>query len=264
MPTIDQALLAKLCHERIAARDLTSPEDEIVKIALRNFGRGRYRKMAKTFTSPDLFTPDIYIDLILTTFVRESPRIAALVRGDRAEWHQLYNMLDMRAKSILKIMSGLGDFDVGAFDFASETCKTIFEIPYPYDVPFEAWAVTILKRTIFARCKRSVDAMIRGRPESIDEERLGEEGTAIPLAEIIADPGSESPFALVEDQMVLDNAIAQLGSRDQREVIWASYREGLSDDEIAERLGKSKQAVYNLRNRAIARLRFIMDGPKEK
>lgn len=59
------------------------------------------------------------------------------------------------------------------------------------------------------------------------------------------------------------DAIEQLRSKAQREIIIRTFEE-LSDAQIAQQLGKSKQAVYNLRHRALARLKEILSEPTRK
>jgi RNA polymerase sigma factor (sigma-70 family) len=151
-----------------------------------------------------------------------------------------------------------------ALNFAQETCLIIFEQRYPFDVSFEVWATKILKNLILARYTRGKDILDRRqRLESLDAE-TSEGGDS--LQEVTPDTRSLVPFEKIENQTLLLNAMAQL-SPIQRQVIQDTFLRELDDAQIARRLGKSKQAVYNLRHRALARLQQILarqPAPQEK
>ncbi|MBI4788987.1 MAG: sigma-70 family RNA polymerase sigma factor [Chloroflexi bacterium] len=197
-----------------------------------------------------------YIARVIFYLDGESARIQALKCGDNEEWQRLGNFLSKRGQRLLRRFRDGSQVEIEAF----------YKADYPFDVPFEAWATTILNRQILARYTRSKDAANRPQaPESLDEPSNPNCGDSASLAEILADPRSLEPFERVEIQAELRHAIDMLRSPEQREVIIATYFEELDDAHIAKRLRKTKQAVYGLRLRALARLRVLLrDEPSER
>ncbi len=80
----------------------------------------------------------------------------------------------------------------------------------------------------------------------------------ITFGELVSDGISVAQFKRAEDTRLLQKAMGKLRSLPQQPVIKYPYLDDLEDDEIARRLGKTKQAVYHLRLRALARLKAIM------
>jgi RNA polymerase sigma factor (sigma-70 family) len=126
---------------------------------------------------------------------------------------------------------------------------------------------TILKNLVLAHYTRNGDVLNQPTaPESLDAADRMIASTGNPLGELLADTHALAPFEKIENQTVLLNAIAQL-SPTQRQVIQDTFLRELDDAQIARRLGKSKQAIYNLRHRALARLQQILarqSAPQEK
>jgi len=148
-----------------------------------------------------------------------------------------------------------------AVDFAQETCEAIFSHPFPYDVSFDAWATLILKNRILWRHTRSRELMDRMPGTlSLDQPNWSGADDNFSLYDLLADPSDGSTFESLEVQERLIQAIARLGSQAQQQVIVDTFLYELTDDEIARRLGKTRQAVYNLRHRALRHLKKILDG----
>ena len=68
-----------------------------------------------------------------------------------------------------------------------------------------------------------------------------------------------NPFERIENQLLLLDAIAQLPSEAQRQVILLSFFYDWESAQIAEALDKTPQAVYNLKHRALRKLREILE-----
>jgi RNA polymerase sigma factor (sigma-70 family) len=272
MLTPSDRSLRALCRQRIALarraapNGFVPPKDRVVQIVRYNLDAGRFSRFAAQRAQKKPLTPAQYVDIVLHHFCREHTRVALLEQADPTEWERLRALLARRA---YRIVNGFGSGTqvwAEACDFASETCLIIFEARYPFDIAFEAWATTILRHLILARYTRSTDALDRaGTPISLDAPVRAVNDAGDPPIELLADDQSAAPFEKIENQSVLLNAIAQLSPL-QRQVIEGEFLHQWDDAQIARRLGKSKQAVYNLRHRALLRLREILarqNAPQE-
>jgi RNA polymerase sigma factor (sigma-70 family) len=190
---------------------------------------------------------------------REHGRIQGLENGDATEWNRLRDFLLRRAVPMVQRFRSGTNILVAALDFAQQTCLVIFDERYPFDVSFDAWSTTILKNLILAHYTRSPDVLNRlHAPESLDEPRTTNGESRLSFSEIIPDALSFALFEKVENQIVLLDAIDRLCSPAQRRVILETFLDELDDAQIARGMGKSKQAVYSLRHRALARLKEIL------
>jgi len=257
-PDIDLDLIRELCLRSIHRLASPLPEassaadvERIMAIVIRNIASGRAARVMATssaaagFSSPDLLPGDDlvvplqrYIDRVASFFFQERQRVDGLAAGEEAAWTQLQTTLTERAMHILARLPASAAHD--AADFAQETCAIIFEQTFPFDVPFDAWAALILRNQILARRTRSRDPSDRD-PDlaSLDQPKMDD-------------------FARVEVQEWLLTAIARLPTEPQRQVIIGSYFYEWSDEEIAARLSKTRQAVYNLRHRALCFLKKLL------
>lgn len=146
-----------------------------------------------------------------------------------------------------------------AADFAQQACESIINTIFPYDVPFDAWALVILTNHIRQRYLRSRDLIDRNRTvESLDRSDGEDPNPMTSLHELLQDPAADDHFERADLQQQIVNAIARLPSQAQQDVVIYSYLYGWSDEQIAEHMHKTKQAVYNLRHRALPRLRKIL------
>ncbi len=230
-----------------------------MQILQENLNRGRFKRFANRRSPSDPATLSDYIDHILCNIAREYSRIAALEKGDTEAWQQLRDYLAHRALRRLQRFRNGPEIDTEAFDFAHDVCLIVFGEPYPFDVAFDAWTTVILNRLILARYNRSTDALDRpALPQPIDgSPAIDGDGETAP-GDLLIDGQSLALFEKVENQSVILGAINRLQSLTQRRVIRYTYFQELDDAQIAKRLGKSKQAVYNLRKRALGRLKEIL------
>lgn len=204
---------------------------------------------------------EVYIDRVIAGYLREHRRVEALAAGDEPAWHELGKLLAGRAYNmLLRLRVPAARAANEAPDFAQQTCEVVFSQPFPYDVSFDAWATLILKNQILQRYTRSQDLIDREpRVLSLDRPSQYKTGDDFSLYHLLADGSGRAAFERVEVQEWLLQAVAQLRSRPQQQVIVDTFFYELSDDEIAGRLGKTRQAVYNLRHRALRRLRQILE-----
>jgi RNA polymerase sigma factor (sigma-70 family) len=147
-----------------------------------------------------------------------------------------------------------------AHDFAQQACEIVYREPFPYDVSFDAWTTLILHNCIRQRDSRSRDLIDRDRRViSLDLPDPRVEWNDFSLYDVLSDVSGLTPFERLEVQEWLLQAIGRLRSRVQQQVIINTYFDELSDEDIAQRLGKSKNNVQLLRHRALKRLKQILE-----
>lgn len=235
----------------------------IADIVARNLASGRARRVMNTGPL------DAYIQRVIACFLAEHHRLDRLASCDEAAWRRLFEQLAGRAyHMLLRLDVPPPRANVEAGDFAQEACELIFSNVFPYDVVFDAWATVILRRQINKRYKVSRDVMDRYQHrQSLDRPEPDRAATLIEgvsLHELLSDKAGDSPAAAFESLAVQEwllQGIAHL-RRTQRQVIMDTFFNGLSDEEIAHRLGRTRQAVYNLRHRALRHLGQILGGER--
>ncbi len=234
----------------------------IAGIVSRNVASGRaQRVMARQSTEGGEDLPlKAYIDRVIDFYLQERGRVEALAAQDEVAWTELRDRLTGRAYNILlRLQVASGRARGEAPDFAQATCRIIFSHTFPYDVAFDAWATVILKNHILEHYTRSQDLLDREpRMLSLDRPGRSETGDDFSLYNLLTDDSGASAFERLEVQEWLMQAIDGLGSRAQQQVIIDGFFYGLSDGEIARRLGKTRQAIYNLRHRALRDLKEIL------
>ncbi len=264
MPEYGVDTIGALVRQKIEA--LQQPpqfsQERVVRIVRQNLARGRLTRFAGNRSPAPSKLAD-YIDCILSYVCLEQSRILALETGNREAWLSLRDYLARRATRMIERLDHKEPTGLSA-DLANQVCLIVFQEPYPFDVAFEAWITVILKNLVLARLTRSTDALDhRRRLDSLDAIRKSPAGQATSLSDLLSDDRSLAQFEKAENRVMLQKALEQLPSASQRLVIQYSFLDELDDDEIARRLGKSKQAVYNLRQRALARLREILKSARD-
>lgn len=199
---------------------------------------------------------------VIRTFEAERSRYDALFAGDANAWETLTRQLTHAAQRML-LHNGFGSLYAReqAAEMSQQTCEHIVAAPYPWDISFDLWSHTIMRNIFLQRYTRSHDlmdrVMLKGDPLELDEVS---EWTALDAP---ADPydctaGGASAYP---DASELIEAIEQMQSRQRRAVILYTYYEELSDEEIAQEIGKSRNAVQTLRHRALRQLRTLLGLP---
>jgi len=238
---------------------------QITGIVSRNVASGRaQRVMAKQSTEGREELPlEIYIDRVVNSYLQEHGRVEALAAQDEAAWTELAEQLTGRAYNILlRFQVPPGRARGEAADFAQATCQVIYNHRFPCDVSFDAWATLILKNRILWRYTRSQDLPDREPIRSLDQPIRSGTGNDFSLYDLLTGDSGAPTFERLEVREWLIQAIACLRSRAQQQVIIDTFFYELSDEEIAKRLGKTRQAVYNLRHRALRGLKEILERRK--
>ncbi|MEW5720083.1 MAG: sigma-70 family RNA polymerase sigma factor [Chloroflexota bacterium] len=270
MPKRSDKSLRALCRRRIAAcrdaADLPAQfEERVAQLVSENIALGRFERFMAGVPHRSAATLAEYVDAVIYHTRRESTRVSALERGDETAWNQLRDELIHRAERMVRRFRQGDAVRAAALDFAQQTCLVIFDRRYPSDVSFDAWAATILKNSVLEHFTRSSDVLRHpSAPDSLDRPVAGESGTPIALGEFLPDLRARASFERIDDQTWLVDALNRLNSRAQQQVILWTFLDELDDGEIARRLGRSKQAIYNLRQRALQRLGQIVLSPRKK
>ncbi|MBI4673231.1 MAG: hypothetical protein HY741_16390 [Chloroflexi bacterium] len=218
---------------------------ELTLIAQKNFRSGRYARLRfHQQTNPKL-TPTRYLDQLLDYWLDEIERWDRLCHGDRETFDMLRRHFEHAANAML--YRGQSYRLDEAQDFAQRALIQIVRVGYPFDVPFDGWALLILKRMIWLD-GRSHD-LLDHNSTSLDAPHL--QGVAQdPLP--IADPLAELFFCAVEERDLLLRALRRLTPRYAKLI--ALISEGWSDEEIARYFNTSRANVQTLRHRARVQL----------
>ncbi|HEY4690878.1 MAG TPA: sigma-70 family RNA polymerase sigma factor [Anaerolineae bacterium] len=237
--------------------------EQIAKIVRDNLTSGRAQRVMGNRRERSSAAPmhlEQYVDSVIALYLAEHQRVKRLAACDNEEWFGLQMLLAKRAFRILQRWPAARQQPSDeAADFAQQTCESIFNTIFPYDVPFAAWATVILTNHIRQRYMRSRDLIDRSRAiESLDHPNGGDPDHLTSLYEILNDPAADEPFEKIDLQQQLLDAIARLPSQAQQDVVIYSFLYGWSDEQLAQRAGKTKQAIYNLRHRALQQLRQIL------
>ncbi len=248
--TPDQLMALGLSRAALAAR--------LAVIVKRNVQSGRAQRAMAAASPMTIDQITRYIDRVIATFLREQCRLDRLTAANDDEWTLLFKQLTQRARTLLSRISTSPATAPEATEFAQAACETIFRTPFPFDVSFDAWATLILRNTIWQRYQRSRDLLDRNpRVESIERATAAEPGEEFAWHERIADPNAQMSDQPEVREWLLA-ALEQLPSVAQERVLLDLYFHGRSQPEVAHRLGRSLQAVYNLKHRGLSELRQIL------
>jgi len=286
-PRSDHLLFARYATqlpERFAGLSAQDTE-QIERIFLRNLATGRAgraqchwqstadaasQRFCPPWAKPPVAEPSdwllIYLQQVVQIYQQEQARLQALVQRDDDAWRVLGAQLTDSAYHLL-VQKGI-DAALAtdlARDMAQQTCYKIYMSTFPFDVAFNTWTHVILKNQILHQLTRSKELLDRQLYiESFDALQAEHEDqhNFTPIGQMDGERGY-SPFSSsnqIEDRDWLIGAIAQLPSAERRAVIVYTFFYALSDDEIAQQLGKSKGAVHTLRHRALKQLQGILVG----
>lgn len=252
--------LEDLCRRRItrfirntqhgaAVLPLNSAVNEILPIVSENLAK-RFKRHQKYMPGNRQLTLSQYLDRVINYWFSQNQRVRALHERDETEWWTLFRDLELFAANKL---FALGRTDqMAAADYANQTCEIILQSRYPFDVPFDAWARTILLHLI-VQDKRSSDGLDR-QIISLDDTGVDSEQADSDIHYSLADSRSAELFQKVEDRDQIISILKRLRSPTQQQVILMYYFDGASDGEIARQLGTKVSNVHLLRHRALQRM----------
>ena len=185
--------------------------------------------------------------------------------GDPLALDQLFARCQGRLRRLLSLKGGSALRHADLDDLVQEAyLEAVRQFPdYTYQGPdsFFRWLATVALHRL-ANLQRMASAHKRDRRR---ERPLQNDGsTLVPGAVQPAEvgPGPRTVMVGAEAQQRLDQALATL-SADDREVITLARVQGLPLQEIADRIGRTRNAVALLLSRALRKLKAAMDGGDE-
>jgi RNA polymerase sigma-70 factor, ECF subfamily len=211
----------------------------IEEIVERNIRSGRLTRVNRV--SGRNLTHAEYTAIVASHYLVQCDRVMRLQNNEQATWEELWQQLFRIAYGLL-VRGGWDNQDaaIRAEEAVQETCLSVYCRSYPYDCPFDAWVFTILRHHVFRAYHRSRNPLdMLDRVSTLDED--SEEETPDVSSSIV-------------DLNALVAALEALASGPQREVILDLFFRDLSVAETAARLGKSPQAIYDLKRRALTEL----------
>lgn len=194
---------------------------------------------------------------------RHSKRLVAnAAAGDMQALDQLFARCEGRLRRLLALKAGSAVKHAELDDLVQEAWleATRQFRDYTYQGPdsFFRWLATVALNRL-ANLQRMAQARKRDRRL---EQPLQRDGSSLVPGAVLpahAGPGPRTLTIGAEVQARLDQALATL-SADDREVITLARVQGLSLQEIADRIGRTRNAVALLLSRALRKLKAAMDG----
>lgn len=254
-PLVQRRLAHFVLQQQIPfANSLPQKSSALVQIIRQNITSGRYARFEKHDKSRARLTPTRYVDRVIETWFQESPRWTKLVQHDSAAWKDLCQWLAHAAEKWIRPKRSLRGFT--AEDFAQQAIVLMLKADYPFDVPFDPWALTILHRVIWGKVRADKDVMDH-EPESLDEMlSLGDvEGTG--MEKQVADPLAHRFVRMAHDRDLLWQAMAGVPPKLNIVLEWFFF-DGLTDEEIARKLNTTIANVQTRRHRALKRLHDLL------
>ena len=194
---------------------------------------------------------------------QEQSLIERITQGDEnamAEYLQ-YRRVDLLAVILSKMGPALRskiEVDDIFQEVATQACKHMQELDFTAQSPF-GWLCELAQRRI-VDADRRFSAQKRARHHEVAIHGSGDQsqiGFANLLVASITSPSHA--FSRKQKEFRLLEALAQL-SEEQQASIKMRYAEGLSNKEIAQRIGKSDGATRVLLTRALQKLKTIVES----
>ncbi len=192
---------------------------------------------------------------------RQSKRLAhQAAAGDTEALDQLFARCQPRLRRFLALKGGIALRDAELEDLVQESYleATRLFADYTYQGPdsFFRWLATVAANRI-ANLQRMAAAQKRDR--RLERPLQNDGSTLVPGAVQPEDagPGPRTLTLGAEAQARIDAALATL-STDDRDVITLARVQGLPLQEIAERMGRTRNAVALLLSRALRKLKAAM------
>jgi len=226
----------------------------LMKQAVKN----RNRIPSDALPDPRTGYPDSYLDDILELASVEGPYVAALSERDEEAWERMSSLIVTRVHSYFwRYLSNVvlrGDMQE---EDVVQECWVEFAdwlSAYPYDCKLEAW---------ITQC---VYYKVRGIRESADYKRVmrqisidaSDDLDSLNLLETLADDNALHAFSQAELLLMLRIALRRLPPLQQQAVM--SILSGEDVEECSQRMGRSTNSIYKLRERARKSLRQYMES----
>ncbi len=226
-------------------------------ILLRNHARGRVRYFLKHQENGDL---EDYIRRVADYYEQLHEYIHQIQQERRAEvWEPIYKKLHSWAFGRLQ-QKGLLIEEIRRHQHhvhcATEAAVRILHAHFPYDTGFEPWAFVIVEHMV----NKHIARLMKERQKeqnivSVDQWETG--------PDMLRDQITSLFHEQIADKSELLDAIAQLPSLAQQQLILRRYFDGWSFKQIAAEQGKTVNAIYRLHYEALANLRKILRSKRD-
>lgn len=244
--------LADLAMSMLAEHGCDELESELVPILIRNCRVGRVDKYLCLSPENNLRS---YVRRLIDTFGVEGERVTALRNGDVEAQVVLWQELVNRAFRRLVCRGTPVDRAYEeANDAAQDTWHDIItgKAVFPFDVSFDAWAITILYRRLARAYTQRGDILDREQTEYLDARPTS-------WHDRLPDPDSQLDYYQLGVRQLVEQALTQL-SVEQREAVGLFYLQGMSAQRAARIVNCSPGAFNSRCHRARRKLWRYLDS----
>jgi RNA polymerase sigma factor (sigma-70 family) len=222
---------------------------EIKGILYSNLARSRINK----FIEQNPIELKDYVSLVISMHERYRDQVRLIqIEKSNDHWIVLKRQLDRWAYRFLS-KKGLpptpATFKL-AQDYATEASITVLRAHFPYDTSFESWAYVLLRYVCLRQFEKA------NKKSNVPDHLLVELNEDLSQ---ISDPEAGEFEQKTGRRQQIEAALEQVSTERMRQVIRLYYYEGLSYSEIAERWGKTVNAVYKAHFDALKDLRKILN-----
>jgi RNA polymerase sigma factor (sigma-70 family) len=203
--------------------------------------------------------PSSYIDVVISYALEMIPRIRLLKSGDVESWNGIFTLIRRRVGTNLKPFApSYGPRYDGLAEELVQHCAIVFWInldSFTYDTNLESWVSQLVAFEVSTE-RRRADFKRNSTASSLDQPVGFEDGIGS-LGELLPD-GKAAMYSEKLDLYLTVWAESKHLSADQREVIWLTLA-GRTPQEIADYMGKKRNAIDQIRHRAVKILRKHID-----
>ena len=238
-------------------------EESLANRAVVIIRRNQSRVPANLEPDPASGIPDEYVDDVINALMIEGPRVTALKAGDTVTWNNLLDLIYRRAMSYLQAhyhnQEYISPLNALVEDLVLHCAELLWLNldRFPFDTSLDAWVSNFVAneaRTL----RRKADFIHNCTARSL--ERSNRKSTwQRPLEDKLRDCQTTGEFEIIDRWLTLGVGLRNL-SPDQREVIRRQLL-GQSVPDIAADMGRTRNAIYLLRHKAVSSLRdYVISG----
>jgi len=234
--------------------------EEVTHVIWANWERDRARKFVN---GDQVRGPRAYVERVAEHYLRWSAYLRCLQEEKNAQaWAELLEKFQLWSYNLL----GRLDFPANAVryrksvDLAADAAAEIITAHFPYDVDFDPWAYVVVRNI----CYRYMRDRLNG--SRVPDEQLVSLDAYDGWLRNLADGRAEARIHEAAEEEARERererllaAVDSLPPSEQQ-LILLYYFEELTFEEIAERTGKTTNALYQYHFRALKKLRDALDG----
>jgi RNA polymerase sigma factor (sigma-70 family) len=194
---------------------------------------------------------DIYIQIVINNYALWHDYLFAVqIDRDFTVWQPL--LIKLIRFSYQYLVRKNFDTSINTHEIAEEcaikAAEAILTAQFPYDISFDAW----IRRIVQLKCLKFMSEELQKRKIPLEMQVVLDEETE----NMLETPDMLRTLQEEELRTAINEALDQIPEA-RREVIKLKYFEDLSPEAIAQRLGKSIDAIYCLQFNALKDLRKI-------